>query len=288
MPSCEKTCERDSQQSSAAPESTAGATTASLFSIPGMDCPSEERLVRMALANTPGVAALEFDLGKREMRAFHRGPVEEIAAALAKLGMGATLVASAAVEGASPDAADTAEGSVLKWLLAINAVMFVVELATGWLAQSTGLIADSLDMFADAAVYGISLYAVGRDARRKLKAAHLSGWLQLLLGLGAFAEVVRRLVGGSEPEAPLMMSIALLAFAANVACLALLSRHRRGGVHMRASWIFSTNDVLANLGVILAGALVAWTGSNYPDLVIGTIISLLVLNGARRILQLKG
>ncbi len=123
----------------------------------------------------------------------------------------------------------------------------------------------------------------GNCRRRTFRAG-----LQLLLGLGAFAEVVRRLLGGSEPEAPLMMSIALLAFAANVACLALLSRHRRGGVHMRASWIFPTNDVLANLGVIVAGALVAWTGSNYPDLVIGTIISLLVLNGARRILQLKG
>lgn len=183
-------------------------------------------------------------------------------------------------------AAAKAEAKTLRWLLAINAAMFVVELVAGWLAQSTGLIADSLDMFADAAVYGLALYAVGH-AGRQLRAARLSGWLQLLLALGVLGEVLRRWLTGSAPEPLPMMGIALLALAANVACMVLLAKHREGGAHMRASWIFSTNDVLANLGVILAGALVAWTGSNLPDLVIGTMIGLLVLNGARRILGLK-
>lgn len=184
-------------------------------------------------------------------------------------------------------AAANAEAGTLRWLLAINAVMFVVELVAGWLAQSTGLLADSLDMFADAGVYGLALYAVGRHAGHQLRAARLSGWLQLLLALGALTEVLRRALIGSEPEPLPMMGVALLALAANLTCVALLVRHREGGAHMRASWIFSTNDVLANLGVILAGLLVAWTGSNVPDLVIGTLIGLLVLNGARRILRLK-
>lgn len=183
-------------------------------------------------------------------------------------------------------AAARAEARTLRWLLAINAVMFFVELGAGWLAQSTGLIADSLDMFADATVYGLALYAVGH-AGRQLGAARLSGWLQLLLALGALAEVLRRWLTGSAPEPLPMMGIALLALAANLACMAMLAKHRGGGAHMKASWIFSTNDVLANLGVILAGALVAWTGSNLPDLVIGTLIGLLVLNGARRILMLR-
>ena len=115
----------------------------------------------------------------------------------------------------------------------------------------------------------------------------LSGWLQLLLACGALSEVLRRAFLGSAPEPPLMMSVALLALVVNGTCLALLARHREGGVHMRASWIFSTNDVIANLGVILAGALVAWTGTNTPDLIIGTLIALVVLNGARRILRLR-
>ncbi len=164
--------------------------------------------------------------------------------------------------------------------------MFVVEFVAGWLAQSTGLIADSLDMFADAAVYGLALYAVGH-AGRQLGAARLSGWLQLLLALGVLGEVLRRWLTSSAPEPMPMMGIALLALAANITCMAMLAKHRDGGAHMQASWIFSTNDVLANLGVILAGALVAWTGSNLPDLMIGTLIGLLVLNGARRILRLK-
>lgn len=83
-----------------------------------------------------------------------------------------------------------------------------------------------------------------------------------------------------------MMGVSVLALAANVTCLALLSRHRTGGVHMRASWIFSTNDVIANLGVILAGALVALTGSSVPDLIIGSVIGVVVLRGAIRIMRM--
>lgn len=133
------------------------------------------------------------------------------------------------------EAAETAEAATLKILLAINAVMFVLELGVGWYAQSTGLVADSLDMFADAAVYGIALYAVGRAASIKLRAARLSGVLQVLLALGVLAEVVRRALHGSEPMSALMMGMGVVALAANVACMALLAKQREGGVHMRAS-----------------------------------------------------
>ena len=139
----------------------------------------------------------------------------------------------------------------------------------------------------DAAVYGVALYAVGHSAQMKLRAAHFSGWLQVILALGALSEVVRRFLYGSEPDSNLMMLFGLVALAANVLCLALITKHREGGVHMKASWIFSANDVIANLGIIIAGALVAWTGSRYPDLIIGFIIAGVVLNGAYRILKLR-
>ncbi len=164
--------------------------------------------------------------------------------------------------------------------------MFVVELAMAWVAQSAGLLADALDMFADAAVYGLALHAVGRSAAARARTARVAGWLQAALAVGALVEVVRRFATGSEPEPPLMMAVAGVALVANVACLWLVSRHRAGGAHMKASVIFSTNDVLANVGVIAAGALVAWTGSRYPDLAIGAVIAGLVLLGARRILRL--
>jgi Co/Zn/Cd efflux system component len=179
---------------------------------------------------------------------------------------------------------DAEQAKVLKALLAINAAMFFVESITGLFAESTGLIADSLDMFADAAVYGIGLYAVGRSTLHKARAAYASGIFQCLLGAGVVVEVVHRFIVGSEPISLLMMSIGTLALVANVTCLVLLSKHREGEVHMRASWIFSTNDVLANLGVILAGVLVAYLGSALPDLVIGSVISALVIRGGVRII----
>lgn len=261
----------------------------SVFRIPGMDCPSEEQMIRMRLADAP-VAALKFDLAGRLLTVDHAGEAAAILARLVPLGYGAELAESRPLAGAESQAAppgdDAAEARVLWVLLAINAVMFVVEIGAGLWARSAGLVADAMDMFADAAVYGVALYAVGRAAQHKLSAARLAGVLQLVLALGALAEVARRVMGGALPEPVGMMGISLLALAANVACLVLISRHREGGVHMKASYIFSANDVIANLGVIAAGALVAWTGSAWPDWLIGAVIGVVVLIGAVRILRL--
>jgi Co/Zn/Cd efflux system component len=182
------------------------------------------------------------------------------------------------------EARDRDQRRTLVVLLLINAAMFGVEIAAGLLAQSTGLIADSLDMLADAAVYGIGLYAVGRALRVKTNAARLSGILQIALALLVAADVARRFVRGSEPQSLIMMAVGTVALAANVFCLVLIAKHRDGEVHMRASWIFSKNDVIANLGIIAGGALVAATGSRVPDLVIGLFIVQMVLRGGLRIL----
>lgn len=183
------------------------------------------------------------------------------------------------------EARDGQERRTLIIVLGINVVMFVAEFALGWVAQSTGLIADSLDMLADASVYGISLYAVGRSAALKARAAMASGVAQTALAGGVLLEALRRFVVGSEPVSALMMGVGLAALIANSICLALISRHRDGGVHMRASVIFSTNDVIANLGVIASGALVWALDSRYPDLIIGVIIAAVVLRGGLRIMH---
>jgi cation diffusion facilitator family transporter len=187
--------------------------------------------------------------------------------------------------GCGTDQAAALERRTLWIVLVINAAMFVVELVSGMRAGSTGLIADSLDMLADAGVYGLSLAAVGRSVSRQRRAATLSGRVQIALAAWVLVDVIRRSLMGSEPVSAVMVGIGALALLANLVCLLLVSRHREGGVHMRASVIFSTNDTLANLGVILAGLLVAWSGSPIPDLLIGTAISLLVLSGGWRILR---
>ena len=264
-----------------------------LFSVPKMDCPSEEKLIRMALNGNSAVKNLSFDLAKRELTVVHEGDAAPVLRLLEPLNFGARVARS---ETHSPTEGDTddfeptgapGEERVLKAMLAINAFMFVLEITLGWIAQSTGLIADSLDMFADAAVYGVSLYAVGKALERQRQAARLSGYFQLALALLAIFEVGRRFYFGSEPFASYMVAVSLLALIANVSCLALISKHRTGGVHMQASWIFSANDVIANLGVILAGVLVYVTKSPYPDLIIGGIIAVVVFRGALKILKIS-
>ncbi len=177
------------------------------------------------------------------------------------------------------------ERRTLAILLAINALMFVVEALTGWFADAAGLLADSLDMLADASVYTVALYAVGKSSRIQSNAAVASGIGQIALGLGVLLEVARRFIGGSEPSSVLMMIIGAVALVANVTCLALISKHRRGGVHMRASWIFSANDVVANIGVIVSGALVLVLGTRIPDLIIGGVIAAIVVRGGISILR---
>ena len=183
------------------------------------------------------------------------------------------------------EAKDQAQQKALYWLLAINGVMFLAEFAIGLLGGSTALIADSLDNFADAAVYSAGLYAVGRAAQHKARAASIGGVVQILLALFAVGEVVRRTLMGSNPEPSYMVLMGVAALVANTACLLIIARHRQGDVHMRASWIFSANDVIANVGVIIGGALVYYFDTRYPDLIIGLVVGFIVLRGGVRILK---
>ncbi|MBB1328708.1 cation transporter [Pseudoalteromonas sp. B28] len=180
---------------------------------------------------------------------------------------------------------DASQKRVLYWLLGINATMFFVEMTVGILADSTALIADSMDMLADAVVYGIGIYAVGKSILHKAKAAKISGYFQLLLGVIILIDITRRLFLGSEPISSLMIGMGFIALIANVVCLVIIRNHKNDEVHMRASWIFSANDVIANMGVIIAGVLVVWLDSRVPDLVIGCIVSIVVLRGAWMILK---
>lgn len=177
----------------------------------------------------------------------------------------------------------TLDRRVLLTLFGLNAVMLVVEVTGGVMADSMGLIADGLDMGADAAVYLLALLAIGASAHRKLRAARVAGFTQLALGILTLGEVARRFVAGSAPEPPAMMTLSVIALAVNVTCLYLLRRQRDGEVHLHAAWIFSATDVQANIGVLLAAGLVTWLDSAWPDLLIGAIITGLVLRGALRI-----
>ncbi|MBU2499944.1 cation transporter [bacterium] len=187
--------------------------------------------------------------------------------------------------GCTAEVTSVEAGRTLRLALALNATMFVVELIGGVIGESSGLIADSLDMLADASAYGIAIAAVSRGSLFKARAATASGTILLLLGIGACLAIVGRAITGSEPESLIMAILATPALIVNTIVLRLLSKHRNGEVHLRATWIFTRADVVANLAVLVASLLVFMTGSRYPDLVVGFGIGLYVIREALEILR---
>ena len=162
-------------------------------------------------------------------------------------------------------------------------------MTTGIISKSMGLVADSLDMLADSFVYGISLFAVGGTLIKKKRIAKLAGYFQITLAIIGFIEVLRRFFGAENlPDFSTMIIVSIFALIANGICLYLLQKSKsKEEAHMKASMIFTSNDVIINLGVIIAGILVNWLNSSKPDLIIGTIVFFFVIQGAFRILKLS-
>jgi Co/Zn/Cd efflux system component len=253
-----------------------------------MDCASEENIIRMKLDGLEGIASLDFDIPNRKLIILHGGDIDEISKSIQSLNFDSTLLSNEDVS-ENPRSGETNVQTALLWkVLVINFSFFILELTTGFVSRSMGLIADSMDMLADALVYGMSLLVVRGTVTRKKRIAGVSGYFQLTLaGLGMF-EVVRRFLGYEEvPDYRWMILISLLALVANAICLRLLQRSKSEEAHMKASMIFTSNDVIVNLGVIAAGVLVLISESKYPDLVIGAIVFVLVTKGALTILKLS-
>jgi Co/Zn/Cd efflux system component len=258
------------------------------FKITKMDCPSEEQLIRMKLEPHSGVARLEFDIPDRKLTVFHTGDTEFLVSSIAELNLNSSLISSEDVNGIDSQADDASDKKLLWIVFAINAGFFLIEIVAGLIANSMGLVADSLDMLADAIVYGMSLMVVGSTIIRKKRIAKLSGYFQLALAVFGLAEVIRRFLGIEEaPNYLTMVLVSLFALIGNAISLYLLQKKKSKEAHMEASYIFTSNDVIANIGVILAGVIVYFTKSFYPDLIIGSIVFLLVARGAVRILKLS-
>jgi cation diffusion facilitator family transporter len=188
--------------------------------------------------------------------------------------------------GCDPTAAETPEQRhVLRIALGLNATMFIVGVTAGMIARSSGLIADGLDMLADAIAYAIALFAAGRTSLFKANAARTSGLVLFVLGIGVFADVGRRILTGEPPEGWIMIGVASVALIVNANVLRMLSRQRSQEVHFRATVIFTRVDVIANMAVILSGITVIASGFRYVDLAVGAAIGAYVLKEALEILE---
>ncbi|MDN3723914.1 cation diffusion facilitator family transporter [Aequorivita sp. SDUM287046] len=258
------------------------------FVITKMDCPSEENLIRMKLDGIQEIKNLDFDIPNRKLTVFHCGQSDQIEKSILELNLGGQKLTTEETD-QTEFKENTSQKKLLWTVLAINFAFFVIEMATGLISKSMGLVADSLDMLADSFVYGISLFAVGGTLIRKKRIAKLAGYFQITLAVIGFIEVLRRFFGAEKlPDFTTMIIVSILALIANGICLYLLQKSKsKEEAHMKASMIFTSNDVIINLGVITAGLLVNWLNSSKPDLIIGTIVFVLVVQGAFRILKVS-
>lgn len=258
------------------------------FNIPKMDCASEEQLIRIRLEVFNNISSLTFDIPNRTLDIYHTEQVEPISHALDSLGFGAKLVETITTDDAAPTIDQKNEKKLLWQVFTINLLFFFIEIVAGLISESMGLIADSLDMLADSLVYGLALFAVGGTLSRKKNIAKASGYFQLLLAAFGLFEVIRRFVGFEEtPVFQTMVLVSLFALIGNSISLYILQKSKNKEAHMQASMIFTSNDVIANIGVIIAGCLVYLTDSKFPDLIVGLMIFAVVGRGAFRILQIS-
>jgi len=256
-----------------------------IYKVTQMDCPSEENLIRMKLDGISEIKHLDFDIPNRTLTIYHNGETDEIEKSIIALNLGGKKIKT--VETDETEFSENANQKKLLWaVLSINFAFFLIEMTTGLISKSMGLVADSLEMLADAFVYGISLFAVGGTLNRKKKIAKIAGYFQITLAVIGFIEVLRRFFGVEKmPDFSTMIVVSIFALIANGICLYLLQKTKTEEAHMKASMIFTSNDIVINLGVITAGVLVNCLASSKPDLIIGTIVFIIVVQGAIRILN---
>lgn len=187
--------------------------------------------------------------------------------------------------GAGGDHRDPRYRKILWVALAVNAIMFLVELSAGLASRSVSLQADSADFLGDAANYGLSLAVLGSSLAWRARASVLKAATMGLFGIWVLATTVLHLVRGTVPEPSVMTAIGVLAFLANLGVAALLYRYRTGDSNMRSVWLCTRNDALSNLAVLLAASGVFASGSGWPDLVVAAIMAGLALWGAVSILR---
>lgn len=182
------------------------------------------------------------------------------------------------------DGVDPAYKRILWVVIAINAIMFIVEMSAGKLAGSQALQADALDFLGDSLTYGLSLAVIGMSLKVRSMAALLKGVSLLLMGLWVFGSTVYQVLILGVPEAQIMGVIGLLALAANLASVFLLMRYKDGDANVRSVWLCSRNDAIGNVAVMIASVAVWFTMSAWPDLIVAAIMAGLFLRSAQLIL----
>ncbi len=174
---------------------------------------------------------------------------------------------------------------ILYIVIAINAIMFVVELSAGLMANSVALQADALDFLGDTATYAITLMVLGLNTTWRAGAALLKGATMGLFGIWVIGQTIHHAIDPGLPGAAVMGSIGTMALIANMVSALLLFRHRDGDANRRSVWLCSRNDAIGNIAVVIAASGVFATGTAWPDLAVGLGMAALALTGSWQILR---
>ena len=170
-------------------------------------------------------------------------------------------------------------------VIAINAVMFVVELAAGSIAGSQALKADALDFLGDTLTYGLSLYVIGMPLRVRANVALFKGLSLAAMGLWVLGATVWQVLILGLPDAPVMGIVGFLALIANLASVVILMRYRDGDANVRSVWLCSRNDAIGNVAVMVAAGAVFATGTAWPDLIVAAMMAALFLSSSAQIVR---
>lgn len=276
---------------------TTAAPGTARYRVTGMDCPSCAAKIEKATRAVGGVEDVKVSIASQVMtlRLDDAGAwLPEIERAVTGLGyrldrLDRPARAETAGDDDEPpkDLAHITPGykRALWAVVLLNVGYGLVEIVGGFLAGSQALKADALDFLGDGLITLLGLLAIGWSLAWRARSALIQGVFLGVLGLGVLAATAYRVLVLNQPEAELMGIFGAIALAVNLAAAAVLIPHRRGDANARAVWLFSRNDALGNLAVVIAAGLVWWTGTPWPDLAVAVVIAGLFLQSARSIIR---
>ena len=240
------------------------------YHIKDMDCPSELNLIKTKLGSQ--IKGAEADFRRRGTLVISPGKTADLSEKIAVLNLGSKWLRDEKAPALPQE--HSGERRKLIWVLIINFTFFLIELLGLLLVgASMGLAADGLDMLADALVYGLSIWALNHNLEKERNVARLAKFFQILLAIIAFIEVLRRTFFATDiPHFETMIYVSMAALIANAVCLIILRQSQSDKVSFKASLIFTSNDVLINIGVVLSAVLVSYFNSAWPDLLIGAAV----------------
>lgn len=266
---------------------TAGAVR---YRVTGMDCSACAAKIEATARLVAGVRDAKVSIASQEMTLRTENgtaPLPEVERSIMGLGYRLARIDADEDDGKVPDLSHVSPAykRALWIVVVLNAGYGVIEIVGGFLAGSQSVKADALDFIGDGVISFLGLIAVGWGLAARAKAALLQGIFLGILGAGVLVATAYRVVVQHEPEAQLMGILALVGLVVNVMAALVLLPHRHGDANVRAVWLFSRNDAIGNVAVVIAALLVAWTQTPWPDLVVAVVIAALFLQSSFAIIR---